>query len=116
LNEKIAHLYEPTHPAILRMIKVTVDAAHRSGIWVGVCGEMAGDPAVVPLLIGLGVDELSVVPGSVPQIKLLIRRIKRSDAVDLAEEALRAESSAEVMSRSRSFAQRAAPTLFDTMA
>jgi len=57
LNEKIAHLYEPTHPAILRLIKMTVDAAHKQGIWVGVCGEMAGDPIMTPLLLGLGVDE-----------------------------------------------------------
>ncbi len=48
LNEKIAHLYEPTHPAILRLIKMTADAAHKHGIWVGVCGEMAGDPLMIP--------------------------------------------------------------------
>src|SRR6185369_1565717 len=50
LNEKIAHLYEPTHPAILRLIKMTVDAARKNNIWTGVCGEMAGDPVMVPLL------------------------------------------------------------------
>src|SRR4029078_6026758 len=59
LNEKIAHLYEPSHPAILALIKMTVDAAHRQGLKVSVCGEMAGDPIYVPLLLGLGVDELS---------------------------------------------------------
>ena len=62
MNEKVAHLYEPTHPAILRLIKATVDAAHKHNIWVGVCGEMAGDPALTPLLLGLGVDELSATP------------------------------------------------------
>ena len=72
-NEKIAHLYDPTHPAIVRLIKLTVDAAHQVGNWVGVCGEMAGDPVLVPLLLGLGVDELSVAPPTVPQIKFLIR-------------------------------------------
>ena len=62
-NERVAHLYEPTHPAIVRLIKLTVDAAHKNKIWVGVCGEMAGDPVLVPLLLGLGVDELSAAPG-----------------------------------------------------
>ncbi len=64
-NEKVSHLYEPTHPAILRLIKTTVDAAHRHGIWAGVCGEIAGDPVLAPLLIGLGVDELSAAPSVV---------------------------------------------------
>ncbi len=76
LNEKIAHLYEPTNPAILRLIKMTVEAGQQHGIWVGVCGEMAGDPLLTPLLLGLGVNELSVAPPSVPQIKYLIRRLK----------------------------------------
>ena len=59
LNEHIAHLYEPTHPAIVRLLKMMADAAHANGIWVGVCGEMAGDIALTPLLLGLGMDELS---------------------------------------------------------
>ena len=74
-NEKVSHLYEPTHPAILRLIKMTVDAAHHHGIWVGVCGEIAGDPALIPLLIGLGVDELSAAPPVVPQVKYIVRRL-----------------------------------------
>ena len=66
LNEKIAHLYEPAHPAILNLIKLTADAGQRNGIWTGVCGEMASDINMVPLLLGLGVDELSVAPAYVP--------------------------------------------------
>src|ERR1019366_1787595 len=58
-NEKVSHLYEPTHPAIIRLIKMTVDAAHANGAWAGVCGEVAGDPVLAPLLIGLGVEGLS---------------------------------------------------------
>src|SRR6202022_4496592 len=58
MNEKIAHLYEPTHPAVLRLLKMIADAAHANDIWVGVCGEMARDVATIPILIGLGIDEL----------------------------------------------------------
>src|SRR6185369_2035987 len=84
-NEKVSHLYEPTHPAILRLIKMTVDAAHQHGIWAGVCGEIAGDPVLAPLLIGLGVDELSAAPTVVPQVKYIVRRLKLSEAKALAE-------------------------------
>ena len=76
MNEKIAHLYEPTHPAILRLIKITVDAAHANHIPVCVCGEMAGDLVMAPLLLGLGVDELSTAPPLVAQIKYIVCRLK----------------------------------------
>ncbi|MBM3835893.1 MAG: phosphoenolpyruvate--protein phosphotransferase [Verrucomicrobia bacterium] len=111
LNEKIAHLYEPTHPAILNLIKMTVDAAHRNGIWVGVCGEMAGDPAMVPLLLGLGVDELSASPSAVPEIKFLIRRLKLTEAKALAEFALQCESGQEILTRSQELVRQVAPSL-----
>jgi phosphoenolpyruvate-protein phosphotransferase (PTS system enzyme I) len=113
LNEKIAHLYEPTHPAILRLIKMTVDAARKQGIWTGVCGEMAGDPIMTPLLLGLGVDELSVAPPNVPQIKYLVRRLKISEARELAEFALRCESGAEILSRATALVEKIAPSLFE---
>ncbi len=113
MNEKIAHLYEPTHPAILRLIKMTVDAAHRNGIWVGVCGEMASEPALVPLLLGLGVDELSVTPTQVPQVKFLVRRTKMSDAVKLVEFALNCESGAEILTHSLALARQVAPLLME---
>ncbi|MFN7140216.1 MAG: phosphoenolpyruvate--protein phosphotransferase, partial [Limisphaerales bacterium] len=113
LNEKIAHLYEPTHPAIVRLIKMTVDAAHRNGIWVGVCGEMAGDPVLVPLLLGLGVDELSAAPPVVPQIKYLIRRLKMEDARNLAEFALQCDSGVEILLRAQKLAREIAPSLFE---
>jgi phosphoenolpyruvate-protein phosphotransferase (PTS system enzyme I) len=115
LNEKIAHLYEPTHPAVVQLIKLTVEAAHRHGLWVGVCGEMAGDPALVPLLLGLGVDELSTACPSVPQIKFLLRRLKKSEATAMVEEAMRCELAAEIFARSKSLAQQAAPSLFETV-
>ncbi len=70
VNERIAHLYEPTHPAILRLIKIVVDAAHENGIWVGVCGGMASEVTLTPLLLGLGVDELSAGAALVPRVKM----------------------------------------------
>ncbi|MCI0748564.1 MAG: phosphoenolpyruvate--protein phosphotransferase [Verrucomicrobia subdivision 3 bacterium] len=114
LNERIAHLYEPTHPAILRLIKMTADAAHKAGIWVGVCGEMAGDPIMTPLLLGLGMDELSAAPPHIPSIKHLIRRMKITEAQELAEFALQCESGAEILARSTAFVEKIAPSLFDT--
>jgi len=113
MNEKIAHLYEPSHPAILRLIQMTVEAAHRKGLWVGVCGEMAGDPELVPLLLGLGVDELSASPPLVPQIKKLIRQIKQSEAEALVKQAFECDSGAEIHALSRKLARKVAPTLFN---
>jgi phosphotransferase system enzyme I (PtsI) len=113
MNEKIAHLYEPTHPAIVRLIKATIDAARRNKILVSVCGEMAGDPVMTPLLLGLGIDELSVAPPLVPQVKFMIRRLKLSEAQALAEFALNSESGVEILLRSQELARQAAPSLFE---
>ena len=113
LNEKIAHLYEPSHPAIVSLIKMTVDAAHRHGVQVSVCGEMAGDPVYVPLLLGLGVDELSAAPPSIPQVKFLIRRLRMSEARELAEFALGCESGAQILERAKALAYQIAPGLFE---
>jgi phosphotransferase system enzyme I (PtsI) len=115
LNEKIAHLYEPTHPAILRLIKMTADAGRAAGVWVGVCGEMAGDPVLIPLLLGLGVTELSAAPAVVPQLKYLIRRLKISEATALAEFALGCESGLEILGRSRKLVQQVAPSLLENL-
>jgi phosphotransferase system enzyme I (PtsI) len=113
MNEKIAHLYEPTHPAIVRLIKMIVDAAHHHDVRVSVCGEMAGDPALVPLLLGLGVDELSAAPPLVPQIKFIIRRLKLSEAKELAAFALTCESAADILARCQELARQVALSLFD---
>jgi phosphotransferase system enzyme I (PtsI) len=113
LNEKIAHLYEPSHPAILKLVRMTTEAGRKRGIWTGVCGEMASDLAMVPLLLGLGVDELSVAPVYVPQVKFLIRRLKHSECVKLGEWALGSESGAEILARMQEFVQQVAPGLFE---
>jgi len=72
-NEYVAHMYEPLHPAVLRLIKQTVDAGHNQGIEVAICGEMAGDVVTAPVLLGLGVDELSMRPSAIPHVKRLLR-------------------------------------------
>ena len=92
-NERIAHLYEPLEPAILRSIHKTVASGHEAGIWVGVCGEMAGDPRIAPVLIGLGVDELSVSPFDVPRVKAAVRSVPMRECRRLARETLSLQTS-----------------------
>ena len=87
-NNRIAHLYDPSHPAVLRVIHQVVQAAKARKVKVSVCGEMAGDPVYAPLLLGLGVDELSMTPALLPAVKYLIRNTKFTDAQRLATAAL----------------------------
>ncbi len=89
VNPRTAHLYEPAHPAVLRTLKCIFDAAHKAGKKVCVCGEMAGDPLMTPLLLGLGADELSVSPAGLASVKYLIQHMKMSDAVEFARESLK---------------------------
>jgi phosphotransferase system enzyme I (PtsI) len=95
-NDRIAHLYEPAHPAVLRTLKRIVDDSHRLEVPVGVCGEMAGDPVYAALLLGLGVDSLSMAPPALPAVKFLVRAMKMSDARSLAVEALAMTSAKEI--------------------
>jgi len=95
-NEKIAHLYQGFHPAVLKLIKETVDAAHKNGIWVGLCGEMAADPQATTLLVGMGVDELSTSAFAIPEIKKIIRSIRYEDAKIHAQKVLKLSTIDEV--------------------
>jgi phosphoenolpyruvate-protein phosphotransferase (PTS system enzyme I) len=106
VNESIAHLYEPTHPAVLRLLKMIADGAHANGIWVGVCGEMAGDIALVPLLLGLGVDELSASASLVPRVKRAVQSLAVDECEQLVEEVLELETAPEILARSVELAQR----------
>ncbi len=115
LNEKVADLYDPTHPSLLRLMQMTIEAGKRNGIWTGICGEIAGDPTAIPLLIGLGIDELSVAPPMLPQIKYLIRQIKFGEAQQLVTQALKCESSVDILVQSRAMVQRVAPGMFHTI-
>jgi phosphotransferase system enzyme I (PtsI) len=112
LNERVAHLFCPWHPGVLRLIQMTVEAGHRAGRWVGVCGEMAGDINMIPLLVGLGVDELSATPACIPHVKYLIRRLRFDQTREMALQLLQCDSAAEVLQRSREAARVAAPALF----
>lgn len=113
VNERVAHLYEPTHPAVLHLIAHTVEAGNRHGVWTGVCGEMAATPYFVPLLLGLGVVSLSVSPLAVPVVKDVIRRIEMSDAQALAAEARKRANGAEVLALCRQLLRRRAPDLLE---
>ncbi len=88
-NERMAYLYEPLHPSVLRLIKTVVDAGHAEGRWVGICGEMAGDPSKTVILVGLGLDELSMSPVVVPEVKKVIRSLRYEQIRDLGEEIVR---------------------------
>jgi phosphotransferase system enzyme I (PtsI) len=99
VNERIAHLYEPTHPAILRLLKMVADAAHANNIWVGVCGEMAGDAALIPLLLGFGVDELSASATLVPRVKRAVQSLAIPECQELVEEVLKLNTPSEVLAR-----------------
>ena len=99
MNEKIAHLYEPTHPAILRLLKMIADAGHANNIWVGVCGEMAGDIALVPLLLGLGMDELSTAAILVPRVKRAVQSLTIPECRELVEETFKLDTASEILAR-----------------
>lgn len=91
-NPKVAALINPFQPAVLRMIQQTVEAGHRAGIWVGLCGELAGNPQAIPLLIGLGLDELSMNAPAIPTAKALLRQYTLAQTQKIAKTALSLET------------------------
>jgi phosphotransferase system enzyme I (PtsI) len=104
-NEKVAYLFEPLHPGVLRLIRRVVEAGEVSGIPVMVCGEMAGDPWFSALLLGLGVEGLSMSPMAIPAVKRAIRSITIQEAKSLAEDILDLRTQAEI----RSYLENALP-------
>jgi phosphotransferase system enzyme I (PtsI) len=95
-NEHVAYLYEPLHPAILRALKATCDAANAAGIDVCICGEMAGEPLYTLVLVGLGFAELSMNPACVPRVKRVLRQVSKRDGELLVEKLLLLATSKEV--------------------
>ena len=96
VNEKVAYLYEPAHPAVLRLIKNVIDSGHKAKIKVGMCGEMSGEPNFVLMLLGLGLDEFSMPPQVIPEIKYIIRSVKFKEAQGIAEKALKLSTGREI--------------------
>ncbi|MBI3996204.1 MAG: phosphoenolpyruvate--protein phosphotransferase [Candidatus Omnitrophica bacterium] len=113
VNEKIAYLYEPTHPAILRLIKQIIDVGHANKLWVGMCGEMAGEPPLSLLLLGMGLDEFSTSPAQLPIVKQVIRSVEYSFAKSVVEEALTLRTGKEVEAFLSASLKHVAPALVE---
>jgi phosphotransferase system enzyme I (PtsI) len=96
-NRQVAYLYQALHPAVLRMIKHVADVARQRGVKLFMCGEMAGEPMYVPLLLGLGLDELSMNPQFIPGVKRMTRCLRVEDCRRFVEEALRKATAAEII-------------------
>lgn len=113
VNHYVSHLYKPTHPAVLRLMDLTVRAAKDNGIWTGVCGEMAGQLAITPLLVGLGIDELSVSAHMLPSIKKAVRSLSQSECAEMMQEVFKCRSSPEIAALSNNMAGCYYPELID---
>ncbi|MBU3664428.1 MAG: phosphoenolpyruvate--protein phosphotransferase [Chthoniobacterales bacterium] len=112
-NERITKLYQPTHPAVLQLMALAADGAHEQGIWVGVCGEMASEFHLTPLLLGLGIDELSVGAASVPRIKKAVQSLDLSECRELAGQARGMSDPDAIEDLSRALARKCYPELFE---
>jgi phosphotransferase system enzyme I (PtsI) len=113
VNNYVAHLYKPTHPAVIRLMDITVRAAKDHKIWTGICGEMAGDLMIIPILVGLGIDELSVGTHQLPSIKKAIRSLSQKECSEMVAKALQAASSPEITELSQTMAKRCYPDLLE---
>jgi phosphotransferase system enzyme I (PtsI) len=97
MNEKVSYLYQPYNPAILRLVKMVVDAAHKEGKWAGMCGEMAGDLQAVPLLLGIGLDEFSMSASSVLPVRALLKTLSKQELEEAIPEILSLTSAQDVL-------------------
>ena len=95
-NVRVANLYKRLPPSVLRMIKNVVIAGHNKGVWVGMCGEMAADPLATLILLGLDLDELSVSPAMLPEVKRIIRSVTFEDTEKIADKALQMRTSEQI--------------------
>ncbi|WP_407407890.1 phosphoenolpyruvate--protein phosphotransferase [Peribacillus sp.] len=96
MNERVSYLYQPYNPAILRLVKMVIDAAHKEGKWAGMCGEMAGDEVAVPILIGLGLDEFSMSATSILKARSLIRKLSLEEMKKLSQDVLMMDTNEQV--------------------
>lgn len=97
MNEQVSYLYQPYHPAILNLVNNVIEAAHNEGIWVGMCGEMAGDPIAIPILLGLGLDEFSMSASSILPARTQIKNLSKKDMASIKAELLSMGTAAEVV-------------------
>ncbi|MNN08470.1 Phosphoenolpyruvate-protein phosphotransferase [compost metagenome] len=97
MNERVSYLYQPYNPAILRLVKMVIDAAHKEGRWAGMCGEMAGDTTAIPLLLGLGLDEFSMSATSILPARSLISKLSKAEMQELAAKALELQTAEQVV-------------------
>ncbi len=97
MSEKVSYLYQPFNPSLLRLIKMTIDGAHKEGKWCGMCGEMAGEPYAVPLLLGLGLDEFSMSATSILQARKIVRSLSYKDMQDLSAKAINLSTMEDVL-------------------
>ena len=111
VNEKIAYLYEPAHPAVLRLIRQIIDVAHEHHLWVGMCGEMAGEPALALILLGLGLDSFSTSSVNIPRIKQVIRSVPTFLAKEVVKESMRLSTGREVEAYARKRLRELVPDL-----
>ncbi|ARC55016.1 phosphoenolpyruvate-protein phosphotransferase [Candidatus Riesia sp. GBBU] len=102
-NEKISHLYNPISPSVLRLIKKVISNSHKEGKWTGICGEIAGDETYSALLLGMGVDELSMSSSSIQKVKRIIRNVSYRDAKKLAEKSIKKSKIKEIEKTTISF-------------
>ncbi|MGZ0709479.1 phosphoenolpyruvate--protein phosphotransferase [Coraliomargarita sp. W4R53] len=107
LNEQVAHLYDPAHPAVLRTLKAIIDGANKANTPISVCGEIAGDPIYAGLLLGMGADSLSLTSSLLPEVKYFIRHIKKSEAQALVNEVMLLGDSAEIIQKLEAFRRKA---------
>jgi phosphotransferase system enzyme I (PtsI) len=110
-NPDISYLYQPSHPSIIRMLQNVVHAAYAHGKWIGICGEMASEPLLVPLVLGLGIHELSMAPVAIPAVKQLVRHLRMHEAEALVEQAVKCGSAEEVLGLCREFLRRVSPEM-----
>lgn len=111
INDRVAHLYQPAHPAVIRMIRTTIEAAHRNGIWCGICGEVASDLVLAPAWVGLGIDELSVGSAQILRLRRALSRLDSAACASLAERLADCATSSEVHTECLAMAREAYPEL-----
>ncbi|HAR99417.1 MAG TPA: phosphoenolpyruvate--protein phosphotransferase, partial [Syntrophus sp. (in: bacteria)] len=112
INERVTYLYEPLHPAVLRLIRQVVEVGHQAGIRVAMCGEMAADPLYVMILLGLRIDELSMNPQAIPRVKKIIRGATLTESRELLERVMTFTSVGEIRDHVEAFMKARFPDEF----